>query len=711
SLAMPSHPSAAPRTRSARANKPQPGSSRANPVLLSQSTASQATTVSDSTTTSSHKQDSQEDDDDYDPAVGTPHLRSQGPTIGEELEELLNDANAADTDMYDHEGGSTSVPAKPQASEDEGMEEGTGEPTAISPPKAATGTAALAGAELPSDSEDGDYAPEASTANTSATDGCGAPNGTHNRQRAPTRTEDDDLAEYEMSDDGHATGAGWQDEDDEGPEDQGDNVGSDGNDPPAEHTDASSSDATDASSGDASQSHSVQLYGGEVEAPLTIRAPNADAITYAEVRDAAFGHGDRARAALAPLVISYHIKHGFNYGNPNDLLRLRKDVRNLFLKKGCRAAPFAYNPPITSGRRAIHLLFSSAADFKLALDKRMAIWWRNKRIEIDDHGPCIPHNARLVTFQAPPQEEPGDVLEEIEGQLHPQARLTHLWAHATSPENDPALVERTGWMLAIIELVEADGSSIDAPLGATAITFLPRWFQVRNVWYETTFADRPDSCRNCRGDADDIHRTANCAYVYCNSCRTRHPDNACPKRRKLNPRKVDPAPTEPVRFEQPTHENGPAATRQAAASASRVPPIEAPEIEVIPGRPISSAGRASTLPGALSPPGETSTRATPTHQAQRPHGLPAKPPPPAPTARPLAGTSWKPSSGPNAEPVGSGGPRRKVPATSKLPADAARNAAPPRSPKGKGREQGQAPIDFFFSPGRIADISRAHGPR
>ncbi|KAK0521783.1 hypothetical protein OC834_006533 [Tilletia horrida] len=688
---MPSNSSAAPRTRSARANKPQPGSSRANPVLLSQSTASQATTASDSTTTSSHKQDSQEDDEDYDPAVGTPHLRSQGPTIGEELEELLNDANAADTDMYDHEGGSTSVPANPQAPEDEGMEEGTGEPTANTPPKAATGTAALAGEELPSDSEDGDYAPEASTANTSATDGCGAPSGTHNHQRGPTRTEDDDLAEYERSDDGHASGAGWQDEDDEGPEDQGDNVGSEGNYPPAEHTDTSSADATDASSGDASQSHNVQLYGGEVEAPLIIRAPNADAITYAEVRDAAFGHGDRARVALAPLVISYHIKHGFNYGNPNDLLRLRKDVRNLFLKKGCRAAPFAYNPPITSGRRAIHLLFSSAADFKLALDKRMAIWWRNKRVEIDDHGPCIPHNARLVTFQAPPQEEPGDVLEEIEGQLHSQARLTHLWAHATSPENDPALVERTGWMLAIIELVEADGSSIDAPLGATAITFLPR------------------------GDADDIHRTANCTYVYCNSCRTRHPDNVCPKRRKLNPRKVDPVPAEPVRFEQPAHEYSPTPTRQAATSASRAPPIEdgavAPEIEVIPGRPISSAGRASTLPGTLGPSGETSTRTTPAHQAQRPHGLPAKPPAPATSAPPLVGTSWKPSSGPNAEPVGSGGSRRKVPATSRLPADAGRNAAPPRSPKGKGREQGQAPIDFFFSPGRIADISRAHGPR
>ncbi|KAK0521434.1 hypothetical protein OC842_006781, partial [Tilletia horrida] len=711
---MPTSSSTAPRTRRARVPKPQPGSTRTNPVVLSsQTTDSQATTHSDSTTTSSHKQDSQEEDDEYDPAVGTPQVHSQGPTIGEELEELLNDANAADTDMVDHEeeaaiNAATHGPADPN---DEEMGDDTGEPAENTPMSAGQSTATLAGAELPSDTDDEDYAPDASAADTSATDTSQTSHRGGETISAAAAAVEEDLADYESSDDG------YDHHSHKGPDEQTGDIDNEplrtGNGVPTGNTSNSNADGGNTASPDDSQLSGLQLYGGEVETPLTLRTPSVDAITYAEVRDAAFGHSDRSKSALAPLVISYHIKHGFDYNNPNDLTRLRKDVRNLFLKKGGQAPPFVYYPPITSGRRAIHLLFSSVADFKLALDLHLAIWWRNKRIELDEHGPCIPHNTRLVTFQVPAQEEPEDVLPILEEQLHPQARLTHLWAHATGPENDPDLVERTGWMLAIIEIRDKHGAHVAGPLGATATALLPRWVQLRNTWYETSFADRPESCRNCRGDADDIHRTADCPFVYCNSCRTRHLDNACPKRRRLNAPKKDSDTKQPAPAPSHAQDDEPRLTPSPTGPAHPIAPTTnattTSTIEVIPGRPISITGRAGASSGTTAP-ARAGKRTSPTARRDHTrHALPPKPVASIPSPPPATGSSWKPSSGPNAEPIGAARQRSKTQAAAGPADPTARHPGPPRSPKGKGREQDQPPIDFFFSPGRVADIARARG--
>ncbi|KAE8183140.1 hypothetical protein A4X06_0g5581 [Tilletia controversa] len=72
-----------------------------SPICISSS--SQESSGTDSTTPSSHLQDSQDPDEDYEPALGTQTIGSEGAAIQEELEDILNAPGAVDTDMLQHE--------------------------------------------------------------------------------------------------------------------------------------------------------------------------------------------------------------------------------------------------------------------------------------------------------------------------------------------------------------------------------------------------------------------------------------------------------------------------------------------------------------------------------------------------------------------------------------------------------------------------------
>ncbi|KAK0517663.1 hypothetical protein OC834_008022, partial [Tilletia horrida] len=309
------------RTRRAQANRPQAGRSRAHAIVLdSQTTESQATSRSDSTTTSSHKQDSQEDDEDYDPNEGNAPVRSQGPTIGEELQELLEDKNATDLDMADHDQrqAERAVPPKtarkapPAPAADHGMAEASSAKSGPSTITGANDAPFLARGEFPSDTDDDDYEYH----EESGADSSGA-----SRPAGPERPHDEpeDLRDYEMSEDDDAVYA-----------DDNQHDGSDVHDEDEDHPETTnpdeSPDAADASLGSSQGAGpSSQGLAAEVDYPTKILAPATNAIAYSEIRNIAFGATDRTKDILPPLTIGYTIKHGFGYFGPNDLVRLRKD--------------------------------------------------------------------------------------------------------------------------------------------------------------------------------------------------------------------------------------------------------------------------------------------------------------------------------------------------------------------------------------------------
>ncbi|CAD6896950.1 hypothetical protein CF336_g8593 [Tilletia laevis] len=84
-----------------------------SPICISSS--SQESSGTDSTTPSSHLQDSQDPDEDYEPALGTQTIGSEGAAIQEELEDILNAPGAVDTDMLQHEHDKTTPPTSATA--------------------------------------------------------------------------------------------------------------------------------------------------------------------------------------------------------------------------------------------------------------------------------------------------------------------------------------------------------------------------------------------------------------------------------------------------------------------------------------------------------------------------------------------------------------------------------------------------------------------
>ncbi|KAE8230347.1 hypothetical protein CF326_g4655 [Tilletia indica] len=77
------------------------GSALANAIVISES--SQDSSSSDTTTPSSHLQDSQEPDEEFDPALGTQTIGSEGAAIQEELADIIDAPGATDVDMLHHE--------------------------------------------------------------------------------------------------------------------------------------------------------------------------------------------------------------------------------------------------------------------------------------------------------------------------------------------------------------------------------------------------------------------------------------------------------------------------------------------------------------------------------------------------------------------------------------------------------------------------------
>ncbi|KAE8240598.1 hypothetical protein A4X03_0g8474 [Tilletia caries] len=106
------------------------GTGANNPICISSS--SQESSGTDSTTPSSHLQDSQDVDDEYEPAIGTQTIGSEGAAVQEELEDILSAPGAIDTDMLRHEHNkagdhlgttSTVTNSRPQEGEEEDLAE------------------------------------------------------------------------------------------------------------------------------------------------------------------------------------------------------------------------------------------------------------------------------------------------------------------------------------------------------------------------------------------------------------------------------------------------------------------------------------------------------------------------------------------------------------------------------------------------------------